>query len=201
MKIKKIITNGLGENCYVASEGTDGVIVDPGGCADYILSVAEGMNIHAILLTHGHFDHIMAANDLREALGAKVYVSRLDAKMLTNPDLSLATDFGFTHDNITSDVLMDDGYVIAAGSMIFKAIATPGHSDGSMCFLCNNVLFSGDTLFKLSVGVHSPQDSDKITSSIKKLMRLPHDTHVFPGHNENTTIGYERQNNPYAAIH
>ncbi|MBO4897130.1 MAG: MBL fold metallo-hydrolase [Clostridia bacterium] len=200
MNIKRIITNGLEENCYIVSDGDVGAIVDPGGCAEYILSVTRGLSVKHIFLTHGHFDHILAANELRSALGAKVYVSAKDAPLLKSEEDSLARDFGFKHDEIFFDETVKDGDKIKVGKMMFEVIETPGHTDGCVCYRCGNALFSGDTLFKLSIGVHSMENAETIYASIKKLMRLPEDTHVFPGHNDDTTIGFEKKNNPYASV-
>ena len=200
MNIKRIITNGLEENCYIVSDGEVGAIVDPGGCADYILSVAQGIEIKHIFLTHGHFDHILAANELRRALGAKVYISDADAPLLKSEEDSLACDFGFKHDEIFFDEFVKDGDKIKVGTLTFEVIETPGHTDGCVCYKCQNALFSGDTLFKLSIGVYSMENAETIYASIKKLMSLPDDTRVFPGHNDDTTIGFEKKNNPYASI-
>ena len=200
MNIKRIITNGLEENCYIVSDGKTGAIIDPGGCADYILSVSEGLSIKHIFLTHGHFDHILASNSLRRALGAKVYISKQDTSLLKSEEDSLACDFGFTHDEVIYDKTVKYGDIIKAGTLEFEVIATPGHTDGCVCYRCGNALFSGDTLFKMSIGVHDMSNAETIYASIKKLMRLPENTRVFPGHNDDTTIGFERVNNPYASV-
>lgn len=200
MNIKRIITNGLEENCYIISDGKTGAIVDPGGCADYILSAAEGLSVKHIFLTHGHFDHILAANELRRALGAKVYISEEDTALLKSEDYSLARDFGFKHDEVLYDELVKDGDKIRVGELTFEVIGTPGHTDGCVCYKCGIALFSGDTLFKMSIGAHDMQNAETIYASIKKLMRLPEDTRVFPGHNDDTTIGFEKKNNPYASV-
>ena len=200
MNIKRIITNGLEENCYIVSDGKTGAVIDPGGCSDYILSVVEGLSIKHIFLTHGHFDHILASNELRRALGAKVYISEKDTRLLKSEEDSLACDFGFTHDEVIYDKTVKDGDIIKVGTLEFEVIATPGHTDGCVCYRCGNALFSGDTLFKMSIGVHDMSNAETIYSSIKKLMRLSADTRVFPGHNDDTTIGFERVNNPYASV-
>lgn len=200
MNIKRIITNGLEENCYIVSDGKTGAIIDPGGCADYILSACKELDIKHIFLTHGHFDHFLAANELRKALDAKVYISGKDAHLLKSEKESLACDFGFSHDEAEYDETVKEGDKIKVGTLTFEVIETPGHTDGCVCYKCQNALFSGDTLFRLSIGVHSMENAETIYASVKKLMLLPEDTRVFPGHNEDTTIGFEKKNNPYASV-
>lgn len=200
MKIYKIETNALGENCYIVSDGQNAAVIDPGGCADEIIKKCEGLNVCAILLTHGHFDHILAVNDLKKVFSAPVYIHKNDASCLSDTGKSMAAFFGFSHEKTKYDKTYGEGDTVAAGNMLFHVLETPGHSPGSVCLLCGRALFSGDTLFHMTIGRYEPKDEKTIFASVKRLMELPDDTHVFPGHGEDTEIGFEKEHNPYASL-
>lgn len=200
LKVFKIETNELGENCYIVSNGKDAAVIDPGGCAEEIIKKCEGLSVRAVLLTHGHFDHIIAVNDLTKAFSAPVYIHKNDAPCLSDTKKSMAALFGFTHEKTEYDKTYGEGDIVSVGSMNFRVIETPGHSPGSVCLLCGKALFSGDTLFHMTIGRYEPEDEKTIFDSVKKLMKLPGDTRVFPGHGEATEIGFEKEHNPYAAL-
>ena len=198
MEIKKVITNALEESSYIISSGSEGIIVDPGGNARGILDAAEGINIKYILLTHGHFDHIMAANEVKKATGAKLLVPKGDSEMLADPGKSCGAMYGFVHDNIEFDKELCEGDKISFGAVTFTAMETPGHSLGSMCYIGHGILISGDVLFRGTIGRFDYENMGYMSSSLKKLWQLPKETVVYPGHGAATTIGYEIENNPYA---
>ena len=155
----------------------------------------------AILLTHGHFDHIGAANEVREHYGIKIYASCDEEKLLASPARNLSNAYGMSL-KVTADVLHNDGDILELAGLKIKAIHTPGHTAGGTCyyFPYQNVVFSGDTLFCTSVGrTDFPKGSAaQIIRSIKeKLLPLPDETTVYTGHNDITTIGAERMYNPY----
>lgn len=190
-------------NCYIAESGDAAVIIDPGhlekGIADYI-SQNPG-KIKYILLTHGHCDHIFAAAAVRKMTGAEIVIGKGDEKGLTDDDFNLSSAFGSLYGHIGNDskdeITVSDGDVLTAGDMEFKVIATPGHSPGGVCYLCGDVLFSGDTLFAGTVGrtdfPHSKPSN--LLRSLEKLKALDDGIKVFPGHGECTAVGIEKQSN------
>ena len=197
MEIKKVITNQLEENCYIVSSCGEGIIIDPGGAAEEILKAAEGLEIKYILLTHGHFDHIMAAGELLKKMNAKLLVPKGDSEMLADCNKSCGAMYGFYHDEIPYDRKLSEGDEITFGSVVLKAIETPGHSSGSMCYIGRGIMFSGDTLFRGTIGRFDYENKEKMVSSLKKLLALPETTVVYPGHGPATTISFEINNNPY----
>jgi len=200
MEIKKVITNALEENCYIFSSKGEGIIVDPGGAAEDIIKAAEGIKIKYILLTHGHFDHIMAVIDVKKATGAEVMVSKNDSEMLSDARKSQGAPYGFFHGTIPFDRELSEGDEISFGAVELRAIETPGHSIGSMCYLGDGFLISGDVLFKGTIGRFEFENKDYMISSLKKLWQLPEQTIVYPGHGDVTTIGYELNFNPYVGM-
>ena len=181
----------------------DAVVIDAGGgCAEITARAKSmGLEIRAVLITHGHFDHTAGAKEYQQA-GIRVGISTPDEYMLAVHRDNLARYLGFHYQPITADFTFRGGDELVFGDMKFKVILTPGHTVGSCCFLCDNVCFSGDTLFCESVGrTDFPTGSHaEILRSIReKLFVLPDDTAVCPGHNEPTTIGHEKKFNPYAA--
>ena len=147
------------------------------------------------MLTHAHFDHAGNAKALQDD-GVKVYVSKLDAPKLKN-SLNLASDFGRHFDYLDADFTFTDGQVLQIEGITIKVIATPGHTDGSVTFLVDNMLFTGDTLFLQSIGrTDFPTgDRDTLINSVKKLFALEGDYNVYPGHQDFTTLEHERKNN------
>lgn len=202
MEILKRQTGVLGVNTYLVSgNGTEAFVVDPGGDAPEILAAAaeRGWQIRAVLLTHGHFDHIGALRQLQQA-GAEVYVSDKDAPMLLDNTACLAAKFGFLVEPCQADRLFCDGETLFLCGVPVQVLKTPGHTPGSVCFLAENVLFSGDTLFYGSVGrTDFPGgDHECLVESIRQqLFILPESVRVLPGHGEETTIENEKKYNPF----
>ena len=157
--------------------------------------------IKYILLTHGHIDHLGAARAVRELVGAKIVLGRADREYANGRlDLSYAKELGMVYaDPFELDILVDGGDTVTLGKTTFRAVATPGHTPGSVCLICNGVIFSGDTLFADSCGRTDFPGSDPVemTRSLKKLAALPGDYDVLPGHGDATTLSYEREHNPY----
>lgn len=199
MEITKVVVGDLQVNCYIVSNGADAVVIDPGDEYENIINGAQGKKIKAVLLTHGHFDHTGAVNKFQKD-GAEVYVSKKEEHMLSDGYSCLAEPFGFPFNKIKADHVFSDGDILEIANMTFKVILTPGHTTGSVCFLADDILFSGDTLFQGSVGRWDfpGGDFEVLTSSIKeKLYALPENTVVYAGHGGETTIGEEKMSNPF----
>ena len=203
MKIQSLVVGPVAANCYLLSdEGGKGIVIDPGGDAPAILDKIrkEHITVEAILNTHGHSDHIAANDALRDATGAPLYIHAADEHMLTDPRANLSLFMGGNVVSRPAEHHLKEGDILCVGAMAFKVLHTPGHSPGGVCFAGEGVLFSGDTLFADSIGrTDFPGGSlPQLIGVIKeKLMALPDDTVVYAGHGPSTTIGRERQYNPY----
>ncbi len=196
----------IGANCYIVSKTDEAFIIDPGGDAEKIIRAAKNFDVRYILLTHAHFDHIGGLNEVKEAFPeAKTAVHKLEKEWLYSAELNLSENFGLDsvyEQNV--DIELEDGMALDFAGTKIKVLHTPGHTPGSTCFYMENsgkpVLFSGDTLFRSSIGrTDFPGGSGrKIVESIKtKLLTLPDETVVYPGHDENTSISLEKKLNPF----
>ena len=204
MKIECIPVGELEVNCYLLTEGSSAVIIDPGASFEVLVKRIEEQNLSlkAIILTHGHFDHIGAVAKLVEKFDAPVYAHKDDEEMLTDNEKSLATGFGCSVDPCKIDVYLEDGKTVEIGGIKFDVYHTPGHSNGGVCLYTNGVLFTGDLLFKNSIGRFDRGDLRTELASLKCVMDTFDDgTIVFAGHGERTTIGTERRYNPYIVNH
>ena len=204
MKIEYITNFETDENCYFCYDDENkGFIVDPGCDADEIMSFIEKKNLKIthILLTHCHYDHILGLEAIRKVTGALV-VSSFNCNLnIQNPSVNLSGVF-FENKIIAepADILLSDGDILKVGKITVKAIETPGHTNGGLCFLAENILFSGDTLFLRSVGRSDfpTGDAQILEKSIKeKLYTLDDDIIVYPGHGNETKIYYEKRYNMY----
>lgn len=209
-RIKTCVLGPVSTNCYLVYNDTtkEAVAVDPGDNGDYILNKCSelGIKLQAVLLTHGHFDHMMAASQVARAFGIPVYASETEDEMLADTSLNMSAHFTGRSVSFHADRLVHDGDGLELIGYKWKVIATPGHTAGSVCYYLpeEGVLLSGDTLFLDSYGrTDLPTGSSRalVDSVIRKLLVLPGDTMVYPGHGEPTTIGYEAQNNPIACYH
>jgi glyoxylase-like metal-dependent hydrolase (beta-lactamase superfamily II) len=194
----------MGANCYIVScpETKKAAVVDPGadGKRLHRWILEKGYQVEYILLTHGHVDHIGAVDDLRELFQAKVGIHEGDAAMLTDGQKNLSSYFGPSIEMKSADLLLEEGQVLTVGEERITVIATPGHTPGGICFLTSEGLISGDTLFEGSIGrTDFPGGSlEQLLNGIeKKLLVLPEDTRVYPGHGSDTTIGREKRENPF----
>ncbi|MBR2282823.1 MAG: MBL fold metallo-hydrolase [Ruminococcus sp.] len=203
MRIHTLNLGELGVNCYVAETAPGRCIaVDVGGDSGVLLSFLEekALRLTKILITHGHFDHIGGVEQVRQATDCEVYIHELDAPMLSSTDLSLHSRMSMNrfipvtlYTAITGDCYLNDG------GCEFRVLHTPGHSPGSVCFICGDVIFSGDTLFRLSVGrTDFPGSSmNAMMWSMRQLAALDGDYTVYPGHGSATRLSTERKMNPY----
>ncbi len=198
MKIKRFFVGELYTNCYIIESEDEICVIDPGDDVEQILKYTGDKRISKIILTHGHFDHIMGADEIRKKSGAKIYISREDASMLKDSKRNLYNEFN-KGDNgflpIEQYCFLDDKIDICGNE--FEVMKTPGHSEGSVCLYFDKDLFSGDTLFKGTIGRCDYGDFEKMKESLKKLMLLDDDVKVYPGHGFSTTIGKERAENPF----
>ena len=206
-RIRTCTVGMVGTNCYLVyrEDLKRAVIVDPGDNGAHILNTCRECGIipEAVVLTHGHFDHILAVEEIRRAFKEiTVYAAEKEAKLLGDPRLNLTASYG-TGVTLSPDHLVKDGDILELAGFKWQVIETPGHTEGSVCLWIKEeeVLISGDTLFAESLGRTDfpPGSSADIIRSIKeRLFVLPDDTMVYPGHGEPTTIGHEKTHNPVA---
>ena len=206
MEIKSYIVNMLQENTWVVrGEGASCVIVDPGFLGEEetsaVLEGLKGLHPEAILLTHGHMDHIYGVAELQKRFNIPVYMSEEDVK--TMEYLDRVSKFGIPAADRSFNITpVSDGQTVEAAGLRFKVITTPGHSPGSICWLVEGeqALFTGDTLFAGAIGrtdlIYGEYD-DEIRSIMEKLILLDGDTRIYPGHGGTSTIGTERVSNPF----
>lgn len=196
MLIKTLEVGFLQTNCYIVTDEDtlECAVIDPGADAGRIASYLEDNKLipRAILLTHGHFDHVMGVNDLAEEKNLPVYMSEKD----------LGREIGnnyYNFDPPEDTRFVKEGDEIQIGSLTFRVIECPGHTPGGLTYQVENCLFTGDTLFRLSCGRYDfpGSSSVELTLSLSKLRDLEGDYEVYPGHEESTTLEFERRFNPY----
>ena len=191
-KIDSRILGMVGTNCYLLCnmDIKECVLIDPADSQDEISRMIDesGCSLKGILLTHGHFDHIMAADAVRDKYDVKVYASCDEKNTLEQPHINLGEAYGLKL-SVKADVWHKDGEILKLAGFDIEALHTPGHTEGGSCYYIREigVLFSGDTLFCGSVG-----RTDFPGGSMSEIVRS-----IYPGHGEGTSVGYERVNNPF----
>lgn len=205
--IKTLTVGPLEVNCYILAdpETKEAFVIDPGGDAEVIRRAveAEGLKVKYLVNTHGHFDHVGADGRLREAFaGSVLAIHGLDSRLLADAH-EHGVIFGARLDKQPApDRLLEDGTVLSAGSLSLRVIHTPGHTQGGVCLFeeKEGLLFTGDTLFAGSVGrTDFPGGSfeDLISSIVNKVLPLGDEVKVYPGHGPSSTIGMEKDSNPF----
>lgn len=205
LKIGRMVIGGNQTNCYfIYKEGaTEVICVDPAdkGAVIYEKLKEKGYHVSAILLTHGHFDHIWGTKELKELSGCNVYAYEDEQELLGDDRLNVSAQAGRPY-TLAADVYLKDKEMLTVAGMTCQVLATPGHTIGSCCYYFEQekILLSGDTLFQESVGRtdFATGSSTALVRSIQEnLAVLPEDVLVYPGHGDETTIGHELQYNPY----
>ncbi len=195
MHIKCLTVGQLEANCYIAADEKtmECAVIDPGDETNTIMDYIEenGFIVRVILLTHGHFDHTGAAENISEETGASIWINK--------KDFSEEYESQYKYAGGENVRFYEDGNVIDVGSLRIRVLETPGHSPGSVTLLCGDVLFTGDTLFRGSCGRYDLPGGDlqKMLLSLKRLYNLPEDYEVYPGHGAATTLNLERNTNYY----
>ena len=204
MKILTIPVGSLQTNCYLVIDEISGkgFVADPGDNAEKILDAVarENVDVEYVILTHAHFDHILAAREVVEKCSAKLVVCDNEVPALSDPELACYRAFGLPEFNpLIHDIAVSDGDELYVGELKLEFLNTPGHTKGSMCIIAENAIFSGDTLFADSCGRCDFPGGDwrEMLLSLKRLAELDDDYEVYSGHGESTTLEVERKFNPY----
>ena len=203
MRVTRLALGDLETNCFIVDDGEGGpaIVIDPAGEPARLIASIADQPVCAVVLTHGHFDHLGAVNEVLDATGAPLLVHELDAGRIISSaaDANSGAIFGYTVEAPPADRTLTEGDEVAAGTLRFEVMHTPGHTPGSICLLAPGHVFSGDTLFAGSIGRTDFPGGDMraMRSSITRLSCLPDDTIVHPGHGPESTIGRERAVNPF----
>ena len=200
-KIDNVILGSYQNNCYIIRDenSTGCVLVDPSSDAPYFLEKTQsmGLTIEAILLTHGHFDHVLAVKEIAEATGCPVWMHQADH----HPNHGLMLDFFYplSKEALADVRYCDEGDILRLAGLEIKVLSTPGHTPGSVCYQFEDILITGDTLFAGSCGrTDLPGGSyQTIQSTLQRLAALEEDYRILPGHGEESTLSTEKRTNPY----
>lgn len=202
--VTTLAVGGLQTNCYIlkSDDSDDCAVIDPGGEPERIVEAVKqaGLELRYILCTHGHPDHTGGVSKLQQELGGEFYLSFSDVRYSANPPSWLLTALGGFISPPAPDPSLNSAASVVLGSAEIIYIRTPGHTPGSTCFLFEKMIFTGDTLFKDSIGRYDLPGGDgkqEIESIRDRLLVLPDETVVYPGHGPSSTIGAERSSNPF----
>lgn len=202
MKIISICAESFGSNTYLLVSGSEALVIDPSVSVSSIQTAAskENARIVGILLTHGHFDHIISIDTLRQAANVGAYIHKDDAIMLTDGKKNAFFEF-FGKERVyrPAENMLSDGDVISLGNETISVIHTPGHTQGSVCYMCGDILVTGDTLFAETFGRCDLWSGsiELMRNSLRRLSALPRDTVIYPGHGPSTKLRYALDNVAY----
>ena len=199
MELKCVNFSGMAANCYLLDTGDVRIVIDPFDVNEKIISFLDTDKPKYVFLTHCHFDHILGADKIREKFGAKIAIGREDAAGLSDPYFSLSQAAGFEQKPFYADILFSDNDVFEVGSTKITVLHTPGHTVGSVCYVADGYIFTGDTLFEGTVGRTDFPGGDFATlkKSLERLKNLEGDYKLFSGHGLATTMSREKKMNPY----
>lgn len=200
MNIKTFVVGYVSTNCYVVYDDSgDAAIIDPGDSAEKLLGFIRdrGLKLKYIFLTHGHFDHIMAVAEIKNATDALIVIAAGDADCLSDPGKSLSGNVRMRQNPVKADIIADEGAAFHVGTLTFTYMLTPGHTPGSAVILCGNTIFTGDTLFEDDCGRCDLAGGDykAMLRSLRRIYDLPGDYDIYPGHDVKTTLSRERKHN------
>ncbi len=203
MLLEKLIVGPIETNCYVigCKKTLEGIVIDPGADGEKILRVIKRnkLKIKYIVNTHAHIDHIGANKYLKDALGSEICMHEKDIKFLENPSLNLSVlierEISFPY----PDIILTASSQINIGDLQISVLHTPGHTPGSISLVMNECVFTGDTLFSGSIGrTDFPlANYSQLMRSINKILALPENSHIYPGHGPSSQVGIEKRENPY----
>ena len=203
LKLKLYTPPTFAANCYILKDEESGeaLVVDPGVCDSRFEAMLRETGISKlryILLTHGHFDHIFGVSELKKNFGGDIVIHEADAECLGNEKASLAYYFREGQNRDKADITVSDGDELAFGKYTIEVMHTPGHTPGCVCYIIEDMMFSGDTLFKGSIGRTDFPHSDvkQMIASLRKLVAIEGDYNVYPGHEGATTLLREKKFNP-----
>ena len=209
-ELQGYVVGPIQTNCYILSdeETRQAILIDPGPGSDKLIAEPErqGLSLVAILMTHAHWDHIACAETFHERYRAPRYLLQAETITASDPEINLSGEFEGMGRSYDWDKLVTDGQKVEIGPFKFTCLATPGHTPGGVCYYFEKegFLFAGDSLFEGSVGrtdFPGGSMSQLLRSLQEKVLCLPDETKVFPGHGGETEVGYERKYNPYLSMY
>lgn len=202
MKINRLMLGGLGTNCYAVSGEDFAFVVDPADESEELNSFAEqnkNKEYKYILLTHCHIDHILGVEKIKEIWNCPIVIGEKEAESLKNPRENLSTYIFGTEYSLSADLLVKNGELIPLGNAEISVLETPGHTKGSVCYILGDNIFSGDTLFKGTIGrTDFPTSNiEEMARTLELLSRMEKDYNLYPGHEDATTLFTEKKFNQY----
>ncbi len=202
MVITRFVVGELGTNSYCVKGENFALVIDPADRSEELLTFAKE-NIEKqdkyILLTHGHIDHILGVQEIKEIWNCPVVIGKKEKELLENPEYNLSRFISGAPFSLSADIFLSEGDELKLGDEVLKVLETPGHTSGSVCYILRDNMFSGDTLFKGTIGRTDFPTSNtmQMLSSLKRLSLLSTDYKLYPGHDEKTTLFYEKKFNNF----